>query len=73
VRPQIDAASTAVVAALKARDKRVVEMRKAFALKRFVAMLVKGGFLEAGTELEKTLNAVCAELRKPKASHLRDI
>ena len=42
-------------------------------MKRFVAMLVKGGFLESGTELEKTLNAVCAELRKPKASHLRDI
>ena len=73
VRPQIAAATTALIAALKAKDKRVVEMRRAFAMKRFVAMLVKGGFLESGTELEKTLNAVCAELRKPKASHLRDI
>ena len=37
------------------------------------ALAAVGGFLESKTELEKTLNDVCTELRKPKAPHLRDL
>ena len=72
VKAQIPAAEAACVAAIGAKDPRICEMRRIGAMKRFVKMLVTDGWQEAGSALEKALNAYKAP-PKPKAPHLRDI
>ena len=72
VKAQIPAAEAACVAAIEAKDPRICEMRRIGAMKRFVKMLVTDGWQEAGSALEKALNAYKAP-PKPKAPHLRDI
>ena len=72
VRKAIVPATEALVAAVKANDARVCEQARFNALKRFVKMLVRQKFLDAGTPLEQALDAHKAP-PKPKAANLRDI
>ena len=71
VKKAIAAATDALVAAIRAKDVRVTERVRFNALKRFVKMLVRQKFLEAGTPLEKALDERPSP--KPKAANLRDI
>ena len=72
VRKAIAPATEALVAAVKANDAHVCEQARFNALKRFVKMLVRQKFLDAGTPLEQALDAHKAP-PKPKAANLRDI
>ena len=55
VAKRIDAATSELVAALKRNDPSLANSEHRACLKRFVAMLVKGGFLPAGSEIQKQL------------------
>ena len=72
VRKEIDAAAAKLLAAIKANDPRATEQKRFGAVKRFVKMLVLGKWIDAGTELEKTIDAFKAP-PKPQAANLRDI
>ena len=72
VKARIPAAEAACVAALKAGDSRICELRRIGAVTRFVKMLVLGGWLEAGSALEKALEEHKAP-PKPTAPNLRDV
>ncbi len=72
VRKEIDGATARLIAALEAKDPRVVDRARFGAIKRFVKMLVLGRWIEAGTPLEKAVDAFQAP-PKPTAAHLRDI
>ena len=72
VKAKLGPAADAVEAAIGAGDARVTEMRHFGALKRFVKMLVLGGWIEKGTSLEKAIDGWKAP-PKPTAPNLRDI
>ncbi len=52
---RLDAAAADLVAAIRSKDPVVAKAERRACLKRFVAMLVKGGFLKRGSELGKLL------------------
>ena len=67
----LPSAEEACIAALKANDSKVVLPRHVSALKRFVKMLVMGGWIQSGSPLEKALNDYKAP-PKPTAPNMRD-
>ena len=72
VKAMIPAAEAACVAAVAANDQRICALRRIGAMRRFVKMLVRGGWLEKGSEIEKALDGYKAP-PKPTAPNLRDI
>ena len=73
VKSKIGPATTALVAAVKAKDERAVSSERAVTLQRFLKMLEKEGFLPDAGELGKLIDATVAEHQRPKAPHLRDL
>lgn len=71
VKAQLPAAEAACVAALAANDPKVVVPYHVSALRRFVKMLVAGGWMPQGGPLEKALKTYRAP-PKPAAPNMRD-
>jgi len=71
VKALLSPAEAACVAALEANDQKVAQPYHVSALKRFVKMLVLGGWMPSGGPLEKALDAYKAP-PKPTAPNLRD-
>ena len=71
VKRQIAPAEAACMIALEANDPNVVVPRHVNAMRRFVEMLVRGGWTPAGGPLEKALGAYEAQ-PKPMAPNMQD-
>ena len=69
---RLESAAAECVAAIRANDERLTSLHRFHAFKRFVTMLVEGGWMKKGSELEKLLDSWTPP-PKPKAVHLRDI
>ncbi len=72
IRKEIDAATTQLLKALEANDSRVTDVSRLGGIQRFVNMLVRGKWIESGTQLEKALKNFKAP-PKPTAPNLRDL
>ncbi len=72
VQAEIKEATEKLIAAIRANDSRVTEMKRFGAIKRFVKMLVLGRWMTPDTPLEKALETFKAP-PKPTDPNLRDI